>query len=47
MYNIFEENIISLYAVAAVNIPTDIECSLICFPFHWRWVLPVHGSSIK
>ena len=30
----FLNNIISLYDAAAVNIPTDIESSWICYAFH-------------
>ena len=40
-FYIFEENIIYLYAAAAVNISTGIEYLQICYPFHWNWVLPV------
>ena len=34
----------SICNAAAVNIPTNIECSWICYPFHWHRVLPVFSA---
>ena len=35
LFDIFDEKLIFLYAAVAVKILNDIECSSICYPFHW------------